>query len=119
MPKRDVGLLLEDIVEAIDKIARYTADVDRDSFLEDEKTIDAVVRNLEIIGEATRQLPDTYTAKHGGIPWRQIAGLRNRIVHDYFGLDLEIIWGVITNDLPNLKSKLNALLTNPNRPERS
>lgn len=106
MPKRDPDLLMEDILEAVRKISRYTAGMAKNDFLQDEKTIDAVVRNLEIVGEATRQLPEDFISRHPEVPWRQIAGLRNRIVHEYFGLDLEIIWQVIRYDLPALQARL-------------
>ena len=95
MPKRDADLLLEDIETAIARIERYVAGLDRDQFLKDEKTVDAVVRNLEIIGEAVRWLPADFKETHASIPWQKVAGLRNRVVHDYFGLDLEIIWQVL------------------------
>jgi len=85
MPKRDPDLLLQDMLGAIHKIEKYTAGIDRESFLQDEKTIDAVVRNLEVLGEAARQLPEDFAARYPEVSWRQIAGLRNRIVHDYFG----------------------------------
>ena len=106
MSKRDSGLLLEDISTAMQKIDRYIAGMTVDTFKADDKTIDAVVRNLEIIGEAVRQLPLAFKEAHLQVPWGQIAGLRNRIVHDYFGLDLEMIWYIITFDLPELKSKI-------------
>ena len=91
MPRRDADLLIEDIQTAIARIERYVSGLGRDQFLTDEKTIDAVVRNLEIIGEAVRWLPEEFKERHAAVPWTQIAGLRNRIVHDDFGLDLEII----------------------------
>ena len=78
MPKRDVALLLEDILAAIGKIERYTAGLGREAFLGDDKTTDAVVRNLEIIGEAARAVPDEFAAAHPEVPWARIAGLRNR-----------------------------------------
>jgi uncharacterized protein with HEPN domain len=109
MPKRDADLLLEDIETAIARIERYIAGLSRVQFLHDEKTIDAVVRNLEIIGEAVRWLPISFKAQHAFIPWPQIAGLRNRIVHDYFGLDLEIIWQVIETALPDFKKQLESI----------
>lgn len=109
MSKRDPQLLLEDIQMAIDKIERYTAGMSQDNFLADIKTVDAVVRNLEIIGEAVRQMPDAYKASHSKIPWMQVAGLRNRIVHDYAGLDLELIWQIIIKNLPDLKRLLGEL----------
>jgi uncharacterized protein with HEPN domain len=109
MSKRDHLVLLEDITLAIQKIGRYTALMDRDAFLRDELVIDGVARNLEIIGEAARQLPEEFKLVHTQIPWTQISGLRNRIVHDYFGLDLEIIWQIIQHDLPELEKQVRAL----------
>lgn len=110
MSERDTQLLLTDILSSIEKIERYIAHCDREKFLYDEKTIDAVVRNLEIIREATRRLPADFTGQHADIPWPQIAGLRNRIVHDYFGLDLDIIWNVVHDDLPRLKPQVRGLV---------
>jgi uncharacterized protein with HEPN domain len=97
------------MLAAIRKIERYTAGMDRDLFRHDDKTVDAVVRNLEILGEAARQLPEEQVARYPDIPWRQIASLRNRIVHDYFGLDLDLIWQVIRNDVPLLGRSLENL----------
>jgi uncharacterized protein with HEPN domain len=102
MSRRDPQVLIEDILTALAKIQRYVSGLTRDQFLADEKTIDAVVRNLEIIGEATRQLPAAYRDERPHVPWHQIAGLRNRIVHDYFGLDLELIWEIVEVELPRL-----------------
>ena len=109
MPKRDAELLVEDMLEALRKIDSYTAGMDHSAFLQDEKTVDAVVRNLEVLGEAARQIPDEFAAGHPNVPWRKITGLRNRIVHDYFGLDLEIIWQIVRNDLPPLKAALEKM----------
>jgi uncharacterized protein with HEPN domain len=109
MSKRDPLVLLEDIMLAIQKIGRYTSQMDHDAFLGDELVIDGVARNLEIIGEAVRQLPEEFRRVHTQISWTQIAGLRNRIVHDYFGLDLEIIWEIIQHDLPELEKRVRAL----------
>lgn len=109
MSKRDPLVLLEDIMLAIQKIGRYTSQLDHEGFIADDLVVDAVARNLEIIGEATRQLPEEYKRAHPQIPWTQIAGLRNRIVHDYFGLDLEIIWEIIEHDLPELEKQVRAL----------
>jgi len=86
MSKRDPLVILEDIVLAIQKIGRYISQMDHDAFITNELVVDGVARNLEIIGEAARQLPEEYKRAHTEIPWTQIAGLRNRIVHDYFGL---------------------------------
>jgi uncharacterized protein with HEPN domain len=109
MPKRDAELLVEDRLDALRKIDSYISGMDYPAFLQDPKTVDAVVRNLEVLGEAARQIPDQFAAGHPDVPWRQITGLRNRIVHDYFGLDLAIIWQIIRNDLPPLKSTLEKI----------
>ena len=109
MPRRDAALLLEDIRSAMARIERYTSGLQREQFLADEKTVDAVARNLEIIGEAVRWLPDDFKREHEGLPWEQVAGLRNRIVHDYFGLDLEIIWQVLQTALPELREQLERI----------
>lgn len=108
MPKRDPELLVEDILTAIRKIDRYTTGMDQEAFRQDEKTVDAVVRNLEILGEAARQLPEDVAARYPNVSWHQIAGLRNRIVHDYFGLDLDLIWQIIRHDLPALQAGLES-----------
>ncbi|RME23459.1 MAG: DUF86 domain-containing protein [Deltaproteobacteria bacterium] len=109
MSHRPITLLLSDIIESIEKIERYVSALSYDGFIADEKTIDAVVRNLEIIGEASNRLPESFQAQHPEIEWRRIVGLRNRIVHAYFGLDLEIIWEILQNELPVLKTKISAI----------
>ena len=109
MPRRDPDLLVSDILAAILRIQRHVGEMDRESFLQDEKTIDAVVRNLEVIGEASGQLPDDFTGRYPKVPWRQISGLLNRIVHEYFGVDLEIIWQVLHDDLPALRDQMEKL----------
>ena len=109
MSRRDPELLLEDVSLSIEKIERYINSFTMDSFKVDDKTVDAVVRNLEIIGEAVRQIPSAFKEEHSNVPWNQIAGLRNRIVHDYFGLDIEMIWHIVTFDLPELKSKIGKI----------
>lgn len=110
MSKRDPQLLLGDIIESARKIDRYRAGLSKSDFLIDGKTSDAVIRNLEIIGEAVRQLPSEFKDSHTGIPWSQIAGLRNRIVHDYVGVDLELVWEIVENSLPDLTDRIAALL---------
>jgi len=91
MSKRPVALLLNDMLDAIGKIEQYTEGLSLDTFSSDQKTIDAVARNFEIIGEAASRLPDEFKEKHSSIEWYKIVGLRHRIVHEYFGLDVEII----------------------------
>jgi len=108
MSKRDWKILFEDILEAINKIEDYTTGINLQSFKSNSMLLDAVVRNIEIIGEASSKIPDEIKIKFAEIPWVKLKGIRNRIVHDYFGVDAEIIWVVIEKDLFELK-KLIAL----------
>lgn len=110
MSEREPKLLLEDIVESIDKIIAYTEGLSYDEFVMDEKTLDAVVRNFEIIGEAAVRLPETVKEKNTNVDWHQIRGFRNRLIHHYFGIDYEIIWDVINDTLPTFRSQINKIL---------
>jgi uncharacterized protein with HEPN domain len=109
MSRREPSVLLDDIRTSISKIERYIAGLDEASFLADEKTIDAVVRNLEILGEAAKQLPREFKAQHSTVPWPQIAGLRNRIVHDYAGIDLKLVWHILQTAIPKLAVQIDTL----------
>lgn len=106
MSKRSRDLLVEDMLEAISKIENYTFGLSSDQFHADAKTADAVVRNLEIIGEAAGRLPKEFHAHFPDVEWSKIIGLRHRIVHDYFGIDLGIIWTILQRDLPAFKAAL-------------
>ena len=106
MPYRDWQIRIDDILEAIDKIEQYTIGMDFDAWIEDQKTVDAVVRNIEVIGEASSKLPAEVLLQHEDIPWQQIKGIRNILAHEYFGIDLEIIWKTVKQDLPELKKRL-------------
>jgi uncharacterized protein with HEPN domain len=99
---RDSALYLEDILEAIRKIRKYVSPLTFDNFCQDEKTVDAVVRNLEIIGEASKKLPDDLKNLHPEIEWRKITAIRNIVVHQYFGIDNHIIWDVVSTKLDSL-----------------
>lgn len=103
MSRRELKLYIEDINQAITKIDEYTKDILYVNFEEDTKTIDAVVRNLEIIGEAAKNLSPNLKEKYPEIPWAEIIGMRNKIIHEYFGIDTEILWQTIRDDLPKLK----------------
>lgn len=106
MSKRPIDLLLSDICLAIDRIEQYIENLSFDTFSKDQKSVDAVVRNLEIMGEAANRLPDEFKEKYSEIEWYKVVGLRHRIVHEYFGIDLEIIWQILHKDLPELKQKI-------------
>lgn len=109
MSKRDPLLLIEDILESTNKIIEYTIDMSFDSFVADNKTIDAVIRNFEIIGEAANRLPETFKETHHSIDWHKIRGFRNRIVHDYMGIDYAIVWEIKINFLPELIESLKKI----------
>ena len=110
MSKREVKLLLEDMLDSLKKIRRYTNEISFDEFCSDDKTIDAVIRNFEIIGEAANRIPEEIKIDNPEIPWRSLVGLRNRIIHEYFGVDLEIIWDIIENDIEICHDWIETLL---------
>ena len=107
---RDYRLQLDDILEAIDRVREYTTDISWDAFSSDRKTQDAVVRNLEIIGEAARNLPDEVKEQAPEIEWQKIIALRNILIHEYFGTNAKILWDVVTNKLDDLQNTCQKLL---------
>ncbi len=114
MSKRDITLFLEDIVEAIERISEYTRDYSQEEFQNDQKTIDAVVRNIEIIGEAVSNIPDDLRNKNPQIPWKKIVGVRNIVIHKYFGVDTNTLWIIITKQLPEFKSQISMIIDEKN-----
>ena len=110
MSKRSSNVLLLDMKEAAEKILKYTKDLSFEDFLTDDKTIDAVVRNFEIIGEASLRIDEDFRLENPQIEWKKLRGFRNRIVHDYFGIDYEIVWSILTEDLEELIFQLDQLL---------
>ncbi len=109
MSKRDKNLYLQDIIECISKISKYTGKLTFVDFAKTPIIIDAVIRNLEIIGEAAKNIPQEYKSAHKEIPWRKMIDMRNKVVHEYFGVDTEILWATIKKDLPTLKRQIKAL----------
>ena len=107
---RDPKLRLEDILEAIDWIEGYVGGLDFGAFEADRKTLDAVVRQFEIIGEAVKALPEELRARESAIPWRQIAGFRDVLAHGYFAVDAFTVWDAATKHLPELKDACSRLL---------
>ncbi len=106
MSKRTPKLYIDDIKGSINKIEKYTKEISKKVFESDEKTIDAVVRNLEIIGEAASQLSKSFKDKYKGIPWREVIGMRNKVIHEYFGIDWDVLWYTIQDDIPELKKQI-------------
>ncbi len=107
MSKRDPKLFIQDMIEAIEKIERYTSSMETlEDFVENELVVDAVLRNLEIIGEAAKYIPEDLRSKYREIPWKRVVGLRNVVIHSYFAVDLEVIWVIVKKQLPELKEVL-------------
>jgi uncharacterized protein with HEPN domain len=107
-PRRD-SHYLEDILEAGERIAAYITGHTLESFMESKMVQDAVMRNLQIIGEATKRLSPQLRSDYPDLPWREMSGLRDRIVHDYFGLNHQTIWAVVTQELPQLLPQIEVL----------
>jgi uncharacterized protein with HEPN domain len=106
---RDYEVYLEDILQAITKIRQYTAGLSPAAFAGDAKTLDAVVRNLEVIGEAAKTIPEAIRSQHPEVDWKKLVGLRNILIHEYFGVDAELIWDIIQNKLASLEEQIRAM----------
>jgi len=102
---------LNDILEAMQRIITYTADLSYQQFLEDTKTQDAVIRNLQVIGEAVKKLPTPLKRAHRHLPWKEMTGMRDKIVHEYFGINYDIVWTVCHQELPAIVPEIEALLS--------
>jgi uncharacterized protein with HEPN domain len=108
--KRDPRLYLDDILAAIEKIENYVKGLTFKEFSEDSKTVDAIVRNFEIIGEATKRIPLETKEKYPQIPWKMMAGTRDKLIHEYFGVNLQVMWKAVKEDIPPLKRSIKQLL---------
>jgi uncharacterized protein with HEPN domain len=97
-------------MESINLIEVYTVRISKEDFLKSEQIQDAVMRRLEIIGEASKKIPATIKAQHPDIPWREMAGMRDILIHEYFGVDLELTWTTVKESLPDLKQQLSAII---------
>jgi uncharacterized protein with HEPN domain len=107
---RDYKVSLDDVLEAVERIESYTSGMDKAQFQADRKTIDAVVRNLEIIGEAVKNVPPEVRALSPSVPWSKIAGMRDILIHVYFNIDTDIVWDVVQTKLADLKATAESLL---------
>jgi len=110
MSRRSPAASLQDIVEAIRRIGLYVQDMDYDRFVQDTKTQDAVIRNIEIIGEAARNIPEPMKENNPSVPWKQITGTRDRLIHDYFGTNLDIVWNIVDQELSPLLGAIQKAL---------
>jgi len=110
MSKKDRNILFLDILESIKKIKKYTNEMTYDLFIQDDKTIDACVRNFEIIGEVSSKIDEDFKIEHSEIEWKRMKGLRNRMIHDYSGIDYQVVWDIITEYLDELEYQVEQLL---------
>lgn len=111
MSERDWLFRLEDIAERCQRIIHYTKGIERRAFINSPLVIDAVLRNLEIIGEAAARIDPEHRARHPNVPWSSMIGMRNRLIHDYPSVDLAIVWQTICEDIPALLPEVEAALT--------
>jgi len=109
MPKRGDKEFLIDMLIACEKIMKYTKNLSYEDFCRNEMVIDAVVRNIEILGEASKSISEELKKKYPEVEWREISRTRDKIIHFYFGVDLSIIWDIITVDIPSLREKLKRI----------
>lgn len=108
--KRDYKLFIKDILVCIDKIEKFVGEMSFDEFINDEKTKSAVVREIEVMGEAAKNIPESIKERYKDIPWSQIAKTRDKIIHFYFGVDYEIVWKVIKERLSEIKPLIEKIL---------
>jgi len=106
---KDDHIYVEHILESIEKIEKYTEDLSKEDFAKQEMIQDAVIRNLEIIGEATKMISISMKQSYQNIPWKEIAGMRDKLIHDYIGVDISVVWKTIEHDLPELKKMINEI----------
>lgn len=107
---REYKLFIKDILEALNDILEFVEGMQLDSFLDDKKTKRAVVQAIEVIGEASKNIPDAIISRYNDVPWKEMAKMRDKIAHFYFGIDYKIVWKVVKNRLPEIKPKIEQIL---------
>lgn len=107
---RDYKLFLKDIIASMDAIEKFVEGMELDDLIKDDKTSSAVIRKFEIIGEAARNIPDWIKEKYPQIPWKRMVGMRDRLIHSYFGIDYKLVWDAIKIEIPKIKPELQKIL---------
>ena len=113
--KKEIRIFIEDILKSIEKIEEYVRGMSGEEFFRFSQVQDAVMRRLEIIGEAAKKVPEGFRSKYPEIPWKLIAGMRDVLIHGYFDVNLERVWVIVEKDLPDLKRKISRILKEMNR----
>ena len=108
--KREVGDYLQDVIDAINKGMLFVENMKYEDFIKDDKTVFAVIRAIEVIGEAVKNIPDEMKDTYPEIPWREMTGMRNKVIHAYFGVDIKKVWKAIKEEIPPLKSTFEQML---------
>jgi len=106
---RDIRDYLKDILDSITDIENFVGNMTYEEFIKDRKTLNAVVRSIEIIGEASKKLPDAIKTKYAELPWKEITGMRDKLIHAYFGMDTETIWQTVKHNIPTLKQTIQKI----------
>ena len=112
MKRRDYRDYLQDILDAVNDIEVFVGKMTYEQFIIDRKTLNAVVRSIEIIGEASKNIPQPMKEKYSALPWKEMAGMRDKLIHAYFGIDKETLWKAATKDIPPLKETVEKVLNN-------
>jgi uncharacterized protein with HEPN domain len=110
MRKRDYRDYLSDILESIDDIESFINDMTFEDFLNDKKTKNAVIRSIEVIGEATKRIPESIKDKYPSVPWKKMAGMRDKMIHEYHRIDFDILWKTVKEDVPFVKLMLQSVM---------
>lgn len=116
--KRDYKLFVRDIIVAMESIERFVEGMSLEEVVRDDKTSSAIIRKFEIIGEAAKNIPESLKEKHQEVPWKNIVGMRDRLVHAYFGIDYKLVWDAIKKEIPRQKFNLQKILAELEKNER-